>query len=162
MTLTFTTTLNQKPSNFVSKILEGLEQNDIIKNEEKFNLVHNYVHTEPGHFYLETVIPKLHTIRRDSANLWKEGNKIHFVINPYNKNRLQFAPVLRVKSIQKIRIENVLNGRNTVYIDDRKLSDYEILQLSVNDGFDSVDDFWNFFRMEHFEGKLIHWTNLKY
>ncbi len=49
--------------------------------------------------------PKLHTIRRDSKDRWKAGNDIHFYINARTKNQYQFAPVLTVKSIQKIEIK---------------------------------------------------------
>jgi hypothetical protein len=48
-----------------------------------------------------------------------------------------------------------------VNIDGRWITDAELKILSVNDGFDSVDDFFEWFN-EDFAGKIIHWTDLKY
>lgn len=36
-----------------------------------------------------------------------------------------------------------------------------IEKIAINDGFDSVDDFFSWFK-DDFTGKIIHWTNLKY
>ena len=51
------------------------------------------------------VKPKKHTIRKDEKDRWKVGNDIHFVINNRTKNRFQFAPITKVKSIQIIKIK---------------------------------------------------------
>ncbi len=48
-----------------------------------------------------------------------------------------------------------------VLVDDRKLKIEEVNQLAINDGFNSVDDFFQYFNTD-FTGKLIHWTDLKY
>ena len=34
-------------------------------------------------------------------------------------------------------------------------------QLAINDGFESLKHFFEYFN-EDFEGKIIHWTDLKY
>lgn len=107
---------------------------------------------------------KGHSIRVDKGNRWKVGSLIHFVINPYNKKRFQFAPVLPVKSIQKIIIERFINLDSLdcrVIIDGRNLKYVEIEELAFRDGFDSSEAFLDYFK-GNFEGKIIHWTDLKY
>lgn len=116
------------------------------------------------------LLPKKHTIREDKKNLWKAGNNIHFVIGNRTKNRFQFAPVIKVKSIQKIVIkpnyrfveyDNTEVVSSPIKIDNRNLKASEIKALALNDGFDSVEDFFSWFNKD-FTGKIIHWTNLKY
>lgn len=113
--------------------------------------------------------PKLHTMRGDEKNRWKVGMKIHFNIGVRTKNMFRFAPILTVKSIQKVQIKFIptnngmyIDGISVyVYVDDRKLSGNEIKKLAINDGFDSLEDFFEWFNQD-FNGKIIHWTNLKY
>ena len=68
----------------------------------------------------------------------------------------RFAPKIPVKSIQQIKIKDDL-----IYIDGFALSRKEVKQLAINDGFDNVSDFHNYFN-EDFIGKIIHWTDFKY
>lgn len=107
---------------------------------------------------------KIHTIRHDPHNRWKPGMKIHFVINNRTKNVFQFAPVIECMSVQKIEIvyRHIKNERPAnVWIDDRIMSEDEVLQLALNDGFPSVEAFFLYFN-EDFSGKIIHFTDLKY
>lgn len=128
-------------------------------------------------------VAKKHTIRKDERNRWKPGMKIHFVINNRTKNFFQFAPVIECKSVQKIEIKDVsdleVRERNflqrvyveslketfykawRVEVDGRKLTIPEVWKLAKNDGFESVDEFFNWFNSD-FTGKIIHWTDLKY
>lgn len=131
-------------------------------------------------------VPKLHTIREDKSNRWRTGTDIHFVINNRTKNRFQFAPVIKCVSTQDIEIRDVTGTKVSlanslnfgwivshqvkdvtfylayeIYIDGKRLLSDEISKLAINDGFDSVDDFFAYFNKD-FTGKLIHWTNLKY
>ena len=46
-------------------------------------------------------------------------------------------------------------------IDNIVLTNKQIEQLAKNDGFDSVQDFFNWFN-EDFNGRIIHWTDFKY
>lgn len=39
--------------------------------------------------------------------------------------------------------------------------DVNMLKLAINDGFESIDDFFNYFN-EDTTGKIIHWTDLEY
>ena len=104
--------------------------------------------------------PKHHTIRTDPHNRWKPGTKIHMVLWNRTAKRFQFVPVLEVKSVQEIEIVNKdLRG---VRINKEKwLMADEIQRLALNDGFDSMDDFFAYFHKD-FEGKIIHWTDLTY
>ena len=114
---------------------------------------------------------KIHTIRHDSKNRWKEGNKIHFATDVRTKNQVQFHESTCV-SVQRISIFKVANistpysvkskGVNRqVEIDGNIINCSEIVELSLKDGFKSTDDFFEWFS-EDFEGKLIHWTDKKY
>jgi len=156
MTLGFKTKINDKPTYFVEKILAGLHGE---KGFQGFKLSNLYSHDLD---YLETAKPKLHTIRYDDKDRWKIGNKIHFVIGNRTKKRFQFAQVLKVKSIQKIQIKNVFNDRHSILIDDIILSKKQIETLALNDGFNSVDEFWDYFTGTDADAKIIHWTNLRY
>jgi len=48
-----------------------------------------------------------------------------------------------------------------IQVNDKQLNYIEIEQLAINDGFDSLKDFMHWFNVD-FEGKIIHWTKLKY
>lgn len=82
----------------------------------------------------------------------------------------RFAPSITVVSVQLIEIvyytdrEVLLNDlppKKRVAIDGNILKEAEILQLAQNDGFDTVEEFFEYFN-EDFTGKLIHWTDKKY
>jgi len=116
--------------------------------------------------------PKRHTIRVDEKRRWKPGMKIHFYINVRRKRMFNFAPILHVKSVQKIEIVRVANVftpytiqcNNKTYqilIEGQCLKYETIVQLIYNDGFDTVKDFFEWFDKD-FSGVLIHWTDLKY
>ena len=141
-------------ANFRDRYLSKNKNANNIK--EAFNVNKVYEH-----------MPKLHTIREDSKNLWVPGRKIHMVIFNRTKNRFQFAPVLEVKSIQHIKItydEKVCEEcciEPAVFVNG-KLQDIDKLeQLARNDGFESAQQFCQWFN-EDFTGKIIHWTDLKY
>ena len=100
---------------------------------------------------------KLHTIRGDSHNRWKIGMRMHMATGVRTKKYNQFNEEI-CKSVQKIKIYSY---PEIIIIDGRKLSYPEISDLSKNDGFESIDEFWSWFYPD-FEGKIIHWTELKY
>lgn len=104
---------------------------------------------------------KIHTIREDKTNRWKPGNKIQMATGVRTKNYNCFKTAVCV-SVQTIEIRNIFDDKNAVLIDGRKLTKEEIKTLAKNDGFDNVKDFWNWFFMEDFIGKIIHWTYFKY
>ena len=107
---------------------------------------------------------KVHSIREDKHNRWKSGILIHFAKGVRTKNYINFM-LGQCFSTQKIKImyNNIQPCGNTlsVSIDDWELSLNEIERLAINDGFDSMDDFLNWFDKDFF-GKVIHWTDLRY
>ncbi len=104
---------------------------------------------------------KKHSLRQDKNNRWHAGMKIQHAHGVRTKQYDHFANG-ECKSTQIIRIiihDNPKYG--SVYIDGKTLSPFEIQQLSYNDGFDSVSDFFRWF-FDGFEGKIIHFTDLRY
>lgn len=136
-------------------------------------------------FYFDTELsfkshPKIHTIRKDKMNQWKAGVKIHPVYNHFQNNQFQFAPTLACKSVQEISITKcwfkpvstnnyfikpLKSGAIECYIviidHNSILPKEEIIKLAINEGFDSVEDFFNRFDSD-FEGKIIHFTDFRY
>lgn len=104
---------------------------------------------------------KIHTIREDKYNRWEPGRIIHGATGVRTKKYHQFFQEI-CKSTQKIEIRhyNLLNP--TIIIDERILFYFnQIVRLAQNDGFNSVNDFFNWFDTD-FTGKIIHWTDFKY
>ena len=112
--------------------------------------------------------PKIHTIRKDNKNRWKPGMMIDFFINARQKDMFRFAPRVPLKSKQRIFMTYLphLGNGFQVSINGRELDKSEIKVLAVNDGFETVEDFEDYFisEMENYEysGKIIHWTDFKY
>lgn len=158
-----------KPNNFPEKILKGLIWEFLEKKNESFSEAPSYVYDYGMRFGVDYVAkidaivkesrPKLHTLRADPSSRWGAGNDIHFVINNRTSNRFQFAPVVKCVSVQEILIDP--NGFFRVIVDGKRLDDSDIMRLAINDGFDSVEDFFHWFD-QPFKGKIIHWTELKY
>lgn len=176
MILPFSTQLNGKPTYFVERIWEGLLRHHFEDDKEYVQFMNDHearfgTHWDwfPDEVY-RMEAPKIHTIREDVNDRWKAGNNIDFFINCRQKNMFRFAPVLPVVSVQRIEIVYYtdrevlmkdLPPKTAISVDDRRLSETEILQLALNDGFDSVKDFFAYFN-EDYEGKIIHWTDKQY
>ena len=169
MQLNFTTHINKIPNYFVVKILNSLYDNKIINYSQTFDSAKKYYslidNKEPLIFGLK---PKIHTIRQDKKKRFKPGVNLQLVIFPYQKGkRLQFAPTIVCTSTQKIIIKYFYNGKTeqfdlpTVLIDGKEIKGKQLLALANNDGFDTVEDFFAYFKTD-FTGKIIHWTNFKY
>ena len=97
---------------------------------------------------------KRHTIRAGSR--WRPGQKIHFATGVRTKKYKQFAmgEVTAVQTIQIFPLSFV------VLINHERLSEIQIKLLAINDGFDTVKEFWQWFSSEsmgQFKGQLIHW-----
>lgn len=190
MTLSFSQTINGKTNFFIEKIWEGIFPVLPGNTSEQYLFYQeSYLHKFLGYWdgtgdmVYEPVNPKLHTIREDKSNRWGAGTDVHFVINNRTKNRFQFAPVIKCKSVQEIQILNcnylpmdyfyesvgylekiivrAVEFINywKIWIGDKNngrfLSIEQIKQLAINDGFDSVDDFFAYFNKD-FTGKIIH------
>lgn len=172
MNLIFSLTHNGKPTHFPEKIITGLYNSGEFRQfgriiPKEVNDITNSSYWNWGVFEDMDLKDKIHTIRKDEKNRWSKGRDIHFIINPYNCNRIQFAPVIPVKSIQYIEIDIYTEK---VYLlgrwlgnskKDLILTPQQIEELAHNDGFDTVADFWDYFN-EPFIGKIIHWTNKYY
>lgn len=163
MILAFSTQLNNKPTLFVEKILNSMHYdlklgaviNDyLIAEKHQYDAAYKLVDA------IRSQKAKKHTIRKDTSNRWKAGNDIHFSINVRTKNQFQFAPVVKCVSVQKIEIEYENIGV-IVLVDDKPLTTKQVLELAINDGFNSIEEFFEYFNKD-FTGKIIHWTNLKY
>lgn len=116
---------------------------------------------------------KIHSIRIDEPDRWKVGNDIHFIINNRQPDRFQFAPIMKVKSTQNIKISRVpirksKEFRVYVHIGARQLNSIGIVNIAANDGFNLCGEFFNsvnhFFHWfnEELDAKIIHWTDQTY
>jgi hypothetical protein len=173
-----------KPTNFVDKIWHSLPD-EIFKPttgwlSHKAKCVRQLGADSSNTLFPEDLAstPKKHTIRADEKNLWVPGRKIHMVVFNRSKNRFQFAPTLEVKAVQFIRIlwdydEELEMNTPCLYTGEKPdysdlmpwhyptYGEKEMKQLALNDGFDSIKHFFQWFNSD-FEGKIIHWADLKY
>lgn len=98
------------------------------------------------------------TIRK--GNRWKPGMKIHFATGVRTKNYNQFASGIckeafwvLVEPVNKVVLISALTTEGIVA---KSLSKEEIASIAIDDGFDSVEDFWKYFN-HPFEGQIIFW-----
>jgi hypothetical protein len=180
MILPFSTQLKGKPTYFVEKIWRSLESHKLVGYEvwKKFikqcELNNSIEYDYLCHTFGDSDKGKIHTIRADEKDRWKPGVLIDFFINCRQKNMFRFAPRLPVVSTQKVEIRwyNPDGAKFVrVSIDDQSFArvdfDKEIfvsgkmLELAQNDGFDSVEEFFEYFN-EDYVGKIIHWTDKRY
>ncbi len=171
MILSFKTQIKGKPTFFIEKIWESLF--DIQEKEIGLYADFSTAHKEKfGRWWDELedkyLYPKLHTIRKDESDRWKRGVMIDFFINARQKNMFRFAPRIPVVSRQRVFMTFLphcgLGFR--VSINGRELDEHEVENLALNDGFDAVADFEDYFISQmiddQYSGKIIHWTNYLY
>lgn len=169
MTLSFKNKIGKDLTFFVQRIWLGLKFESSVYDE----FYKNCILTTGNNWDIASSLkmPKIHTIRKDAFNRWRVNMIIHFVINNRTPKRFQFAPLLPVLSIQQIKIHyigfpssgykiRVLIDNNLFYQEGSPV-DRGMLQLAINDGFNSVEDFFKYFSSD-FEGKIIHWTDFEY
>lgn len=125
---------------------------------------------------------KVHTLREDISYRWHEGCLMHMATGVRTKAYHQFA-FHTCKSVQSVELWERASAaaRNSnlkiegeepvIIVDERPLTIEEATLFALNDGFDSLEDFFEFFlpkseRSEgaclFFAGRLLHWTDLKY
>lgn len=171
-----------QPNYFVEKIWGGLSCHAGLKTDYYNNYIFRGCKgwdnplVDKGEYF--NFHPKLHTIRHDPHGRWKQGMKIHPVINNRTPQRFQFAPTMICTGIQYVHVEHSGQGRSVCVGNNPDYSDCapiyfedddndtvhgqnEMEVLALNDGFESVDQFFAFFK-EDFRGKIIHWANLTY
>lgn len=160
MILPFKTHIGNRQTYFVEKILRGRLLADPATDEFiQKNIGNNFGGKyELNRSMLATCKPKIHTLRNDVNQRWAPGMQIHPSINNRSKNMLVFAPAFPCVSTQPIMI---MPAFRKVFIGYRSLTDYMIQKLAQNDGFETVELFWEWFN-EDFDGKIIHFTDLKY
>ncbi|ROH98388.1 hypothetical protein EGI16_21370 [Chryseobacterium sp. G0240] len=177
MILSFSRQIDGKPTYFPEKIIAGLYVNNQISKNKATELFNPQVlekiipekYQEAGKVNFATIHKiefdntiyhraKIHTIREDKTDRWKDGTMIDFFINARQKNMFRFAPRFPVISTQFI---GIYPKTKDVIIDGKHLFPSEIDVLAVNDGFFDYYDFFEYFN-EEFHGKIIHWTNLTY
>lgn len=163
MILSFSTKINGNKTHFPEKILKCIDENKLSDEPLKWGIASKH-HPE-----------KKHTIRKDEKDRWKVGTMIDFYINARTKDMYCFAPRIPVVSTQSIWIGWYSEKRDLepsklapkiynyveVFIENNQLEIEDIKKLAINDGFESVEDFFSYFN-ENFNGKLIHWTDIKY
>lgn len=106
---------------------------------------------------------KVHTIREDQHRRWREGMDIHFATGLRTPQYNQFESGV-CSGVQEIRMlyHNIrYMYRPVIHIDDRQLDLQEAKIFARNDGFDSWEQFKQWFD-EDFKGRIIHWTELRY
>jgi len=110
---------------------------------------------------------KIHTLRTDATNRWQAGRKMHMYTGRYTATDRQFVKEAECVSVQYISLfavvdlictSNLIDGE---IILERTLSDKEALEFARNDGFDTLEDFWQWFTTTQ-TLKLIHWTDKRY
>lgn len=174
MILPFSTQLNGKPTYFVERIHAGL----IAHSKIPTDAILEFAHPEFNVDALAEKHMKIHTIRDDKSDRWKQDVLIDFFINTRKPNMTRFAPKIHCKGTQTIEITflneeiptftgEVSKLAKTRYnevdvcVDGNVMSIKDIKELSENDGFDTVEDFFNYFNKD-FTGKIIHWSDKIY
>ncbi len=77
-----------------------------------------------------------------------------------------FTPKLPIISTQKISIEPFTGSPSRfiyrhVIVNNIQLSEEEIEEYAINDGFDNVEEFWQY-HIEPFKGRILHLTDKLY
>lgn len=156
MILPFSKKINGKETFFVEKIWQSFDDEFTIDNIQYYEFVGYQFHKDSVDF-----VPKLHTIREDKNDRWQVGTNIDFFINVRQKSMFRFAPRLPVVSVQEIEFREYDEDNFTISIDGKTLNEKQLNDLAINDGFDNVKDFLQYFDYD-FKGKIIHWTDLRY
>lgn len=117
---------------------------------------------------------KIHSIRKDEHDRWKPGKIIHMAtgVRTPKYKLISETPCISVQWIGiDIQAEIV-----TLWLGDNNtnphggsfafcLNEANLVSLAVNDGFENIKEFFDFFRNQKSPDgayKLIHWTHLTY
>jgi len=158
-----------EPTYFREKILcvvgyAMLEECGILKRIRVTSYTNNIIQKISG------IKPKIHTIREDKHNRWKAGRSIQMVYrgknysieDHFNKGIDELSKCIHVQTIS-IKYGKKFGAFEAVIvaIDGKILDESERLLLALNDGFDSLEDFYRWFSKD-FSGKIIHFTDFRY
>ncbi len=119
----------------------------------------------------KSVKPKLHTIRPFSFDKdgtfkgcrYKEGMELslrYWTGKPYRSSQEEFGRCV-CKGIETIHVIYNREGVPNVYVGGNRVKGVDLEMLAMNDGFDSVEDFFKWFNKD-FSGWIIHWTMFRY
>lgn len=164
------------PTYFVDKISETFDflDNEELQNiwdsawsKEEFYDAGNELFKRYGEYtdFTGVHFQKIHSLREDIHDRWQIGTKIHFYIWARTKRAVCFGTgevkaiqyaVINVK-LQRIYILDQKDGMGHA----RELLGVDLATFVLNDGFDSLEQFWDYFT-ESKTYKIIHWTNFKY
>jgi hypothetical protein len=122
--------------------------------------------------------PKLHTFREDKHNRWKAGMSIQMVyrgpkysiLDHFNKG---IPELEKCVSTQKVKIwytgyldRETLDEivKLNITIDGKRIDASQFDTIAKNDGFKDTLQFCNWFNKINvvWQGKIIHWTDLRY
>lgn len=109
---------------------------------------------------------KKHSIRKDPHNRWKAGMTIHHTTGSRTKDYKCHRKDV-CKCVQRIDITYIISNEGlkfpSVRIDGKLITlRDDIYLLAVNDGFNSVKEFYEYFDKDCVDWKIIHWTDHKY
>lgn len=109
-----------------------------------------------------TYKPKRHTIRE--TEFWQKwvGRPVepfYWEDKPYNSGHIVFDK-LPIISWQKFEVAITPTGKR-ILVDGDQLGPVLIEELAINDGFDTVEEFFQWFK-EDFSGYIYHFTATKY
>lgn len=113
---------------------------------------------------------KTHAIVSDPNNKVKIGKKIDYRME---NNQRYFNPTIISKQTIEIAVRKNANSYELIYLQiDKQDCSSKLNDLSVNEGFNSVQEFLNFIyeSAEEFprvtlhvlRGKILHWTDCQY
>lgn len=109
---------------------------------------------------------KIHTLREDPKNRWRYGLSIQFYLgNPRNGGRCFLDLGNPHITIQPVEITQCSKGGIVVFVENRALNKSEVAQLALNDGFESMESFRDYFlagKTGSWIGKIISWTGHGY
>lgn len=112
---------------------------------------------------------KIHTLREDASDRWKAGMKMQMATGVRTKNYNCFKTAL---CHGKQKVELIVSKREILIhngVKMMRLLPQHHLFFVRNDGFDTIEEFWEWFDAEAKKynvdvlfRKLIHWTDYKY
>ena len=106
---------------------------------------------------------KIHTIREDKHNRWKQGMNIHFWLGNPRNTRSKSKPYQFGTGICELVLPiHIYPDENMFIIGDQ--GEFKTIgflnELAENDGFDSWVEMKQWFK-EEFHGKIIYWKNFE-
>jgi ASCH domain-containing protein len=103
---------------------------------------------------------KTHTIRPRRSRADKPGNTLHLYTGLRHKGArlLMRVPCVKVEEIEIDACGHECNCDPMIAIDGIELSESEREAFAIRDGFESFDDFMNFWAGRlPFKGQIVHW-----